>query len=93
MGKQEIIKVIAKKANLTNVESEAVIKAFFQAVKESLKKGEKVLLVGFGSFATVKRAARTGVNPQNKKKIQIPAKKVVKFVVGKELKELVNKGK
>ncbi len=91
MNKQDLTKTIAKSAGLTNHESESVIRAFFDAVQDTLKKGDKVQLVGFGSFATVKRAARKGVNPKTKAKISIPAKKVAKFVAGKELKEMVNK--
>lgn len=93
MNKSELVKTIAKKAAITNVESEAVLKAFVYSIRESLKKGEKVQLVGFGSFTTVKRAARKGVNPKTKKAITIPAKKVAKFVPGKELKDMVNKAK
>ena len=93
MNKSELVKAIAKKADLTNAAAQAALEAFIDAVKTSLKKGEKVQLIGFGSFSTLKRAARKGVNPQTKKAIKIPAKKVAKFVPGKELKELVNKKK
>ncbi|NLI79025.1 MAG: HU family DNA-binding protein [Candidatus Riflebacteria bacterium] len=93
MNKSELVKTIAKKAAITNVESEAVLKAFVYSIRESLKKGEKVQLVGFGSFTTVKRAARKGVNPKTKKPINIAAKKVAKFIPGKDLKDSVNKGK
>ncbi|GAB4271312.1 MAG: HU family DNA-binding protein [Candidatus Rifleibacteriota bacterium] len=93
MNKSELVKAIAKKADVTNANAQAVLEAFIDAVKTSLKKGDKIQLIGFGSFATVKREARKGVNPQTKKTIKIPAKKVAKFVPGKELKELVNGGK
>lgn len=93
MNKQELLRNIAKKAEITNIESEAMIKGFIETVKDALKKGEKIQLVGFGSFVTIKRAARKGVNPKTKAAINIPAKKVAKFVPGKELKELINKGK
>ena len=93
MNKQELVKAIAKNAAITNVEAEAVIKAFMEIVKTTLISGDKVQLVGFGSFTTVKRAARKGVNPKTKKPIKIPAKKVAKFSPGKDLKELVNKKK
>ena len=93
MNKQELMKVIAKKSGITNAESAAVIKAFMDAIKTSLKKGDKVQLIGFGSFSTRKRAARKGVNPKTKKSIKIPAKKVAKFAPGKALKDLVNKKK
>jgi len=90
VNKSELVKAISKKAEVTNATAQAVIEAFTEAVKDSLKKSDKVQLIGFGSFSTVKRAARKGVNPQTKKKISIPAKKVVKFVPGKALKDLVN---
>ena len=90
MNKSELVKAIAKKAEVTNANAQAVLEAFVDAVKDSLKKGDKIQLIGFGSFATVKREARKGVNPQTKKAIKIPAKKVAKFVPGKELKDLVN---
>ncbi len=93
MNKSELVKAIAKKADLTNAAAQAVLEAFVDAVKTSLKKGDKVQLIGFGSFSTLKRAARKGVNPQTKKTIKIAAKKVAKFVPGKELKELVNSKK
>ncbi|RCK80363.1 MAG: DNA-binding protein HBsu [Candidatus Ozemobacter sibiricus] len=93
MNKSELVKTIAKKAAITNVESEAVLKAFIHCIRETLKKGEKVQLVGFGSFTTVKRAARKGVNPKTKKPINIPAKKVAKFIPGKDLKDSINKAK
>jgi DNA-binding protein HU-beta len=93
VNKSELVKTIAKKAAITNVESEAVLKAFIHCIRETLKKGEKVQLVGFGSFTTVKRAARKGVNPKTKKPINIPAKKVAKFIPGKDLKDSINKAK
>lgn len=93
MNKSELVKAIAKKADITNAAAQAMLEAFVDTVKAGLKKGDKVQLIGFGSFATVKREARKGVNPQTKKPIKIPAKKVAKFVPGKELKELVNSSK
>lgn len=90
MNKSELVKAIAQKADITNATAQAMLEAFIDTVKESLQQGEKVQLIGFGSFATVQREARKGVNPQTKKPIKIPAKKVAKFVPGKELKELVN---
>ncbi len=90
MNKSELVKAIAKKADITNANAQAVLEAFIDAVKGGLKKGDKVQLIGFGSFATVKREARKGVNPQTKKPIKIAAKKVAKFIAGKELKEMVN---
>ncbi len=90
MNKSELVKAIAKKAEVTNAAAQAVLEAFIEAVKGSLKKGDKVQLIGFGSFSTVKREARKGVNPQTKKPIKIAAKKVAKFIPGKDLKEMVN---
>ncbi|MEW6712255.1 MAG: HU family DNA-binding protein [Candidatus Riflebacteria bacterium] len=90
VNKSELVKAIAKKAEVTNANAQAILEAFVDAVKDGLKKGDKIQLIGFGSFATVKREARKGVNPQTKKAIKIPAKKVAKFMPGKELKELVN---
>lgn len=90
MNKAELVKAIAKKAEITNSVAQDVLEAFVESVKGGLKKGEKVQLIGFGSFSTVKREARKGVNPQTKKPIKIAAKKVAKFVPGKELKEMVN---
>ena len=93
MNKQDFVKAISKSAKITNGEAEAVLKAFVSSVQETLKKGNKVQLIGFGSFSTMKRAARKGVNPKTKEAINIPAKKVAKFVPGKQLKQLVAKGK
>ena len=89
MNKSELVKAIAKKAEVTNAAAQAVLEAFVEAVKGSLKKGDKVQLIGFGSFSTVKREARKGVNPQTKKPIKIAAKKVAKFKAGAELAEAV----
>lgn len=90
MNKAELIKAISKKAGVTNISAQAVLEAFIDAVKVGLKKGDKIQLIGFGSFDTVKRKPRNGVNPQTKKPIKIAAKKVAKFVPGKELKEMIN---
>ena len=76
MNKSELVKAIAKKADVTNANAQSVLEAFVDAVKAGLKKGDKVQLIGFGSFATVKREARKGVNPQTKKPIKIAAKKL-----------------
>ncbi|MDD2624147.1 MAG: DNA-binding protein HU-beta [bacterium ADurb.Bin157] len=90
MNKSDLVKAISKKAEITNAAAQAVLESFIEAVKAGLKKGDKIQLIGFGSFATVKREARKGVNPQTKKPIKIAAKKVAKFVPGKELKDMVN---
>ena len=91
MNKAELVAAVAAKTGDTKKAAEASVDAFVAAVKESLKKGEKVQLVGFGSFEVRKRAARKGRNPQTKEEIKIPASKAPVFKAGKALKELVNK--
>ena len=91
MNKAELVAAVAAKTGDTKKAAEASVDAFVSAVKESLKKGEKVQLVGFGSFEVRKRAARKGRNPQTKEEIKIPASKAAVFKAGKQLKELVNK--
>ena len=90
MNKAELIAAMATKSKMTKKDSESALNAFISSVTESLKKGEKVGLVGFGTFEVNKRAAREGVNPQTKKAIKIPAKKAPVFKAGKGLKETVN---
>ena len=91
MNKAEMIAAIADKAGLTKKDAEKALKAFTDTVAKALKKGDKVQLVGFGTFEVTKRAARTGRNPQTKKAIKIPASKAPKFKAGKALKDAVNK--
>ena len=86
-----VFSAIAEKTELTKKDSEKALKAFIDVVTEELKKGEKVQLVGFGTFEVAKRNARTGKNPQTGKAIKIPACKAPKFKAGKALKETVNK--
>lgn len=88
MNKEDIINEVAK-STCTKAEAVNAVNAFIDAIKKSLKKGNKVTLVGFGTFSVVKRAARTGRNPQTGKAIKIGAKKVPKFTAGKGLKEIV----
>lgn len=85
MSKQELINAIANEAKLTKVQAKAALAAALNAVGEALAKGDKVALIGFGTFGVVEKAARTGINPATKAKIEIPAKKVVKFKAGAEL--------
>ena len=85
MNKAELIDAIAADANLTKADAKRALDAFVGATTKSLKKGDRVALVGFGSFSVAKRAARTGRNPQTGKEIKIAAKKVVKFKAGSEL--------
>jgi len=89
VNKKELVDALAKKASITKKDAEAFLDAFVDVVYETLSKGEEVKLVGFGTFKVQERAARKGVNPQTGKPLKIPAKKVPKFVPGKELKELV----
>lgn len=85
MNKTELINAIAAEAKLTKVQAKAALEATLNAIGGTLAKGDKVALIGFGTFAVNEKAARTGVNPANGKKIEIPAKKVVKFKAGAEL--------
>ena len=91
MNKAELVAALAAKTGDTKKASEAAVNAFVDVVTEALKKGEKVQLVGFGSFEVRKRAARKGRNPQTKVEIKIPASKAPVFKAGKALKDLVNK--
>ena len=91
MNKTELVDAIAKQAGLSKKDSEAALKAFTDTVGKALKKGDKVQLVGFGTFEVAKRAAREGKNPQTGEKIKIAACKAPKFKAGKALKDTVNK--
>jgi len=88
--KADLVNSIAEKAGLSKADAEKALKAFTDAVTEALKAGEKVSLVGFGTFSVGSRAARTGQNPQTGAKINIPAAKVPKFKAGKALKDSIN---
>ena len=89
MTKAELVSAIAEKTELTKRDSEKALAAVVDSITEALKKGDKVALVGFGTFEVRTRAARQGINPQTKKKINIPATKVPAFKAGKALKEVV----
>ena len=91
MNKAELVAAIAAKTELSKKDSEKALKAFIDVVSEELKKGEKVQLVGFGTFEVAKRAARTGRNPQTGKEMKIAASKAPKFKAGKSLKDEINK--
>ena len=91
MNKAELIAAIAAKTGETKKAAETSVNAFVEVVTGALKEGEKVQLVGFGSFEVRKRAARKGRNPQTKEEIKIPASKAPVFRAGKPLKDLVNK--
>jgi len=88
--KADLVNSIAEKAGLSKSDAEKALKAFTDAVTDALKAGEKVSLVGFGTFSVGDRAARTGQNPQTGAKIEIPAAKVPKFKAGKALKDSIN---
>lgn len=89
MNKAQLIDAIAAKAGLTKADAKKSLDAFIEATSEALKSGDRVALVGFGSFSVAERSARTGRNPQTGKEITISAKKVVKFKPGSELAESV----
>ena len=91
MNKTELIEKIAASAKLTKVDSKKALDAIVEAIKASLKKGDKVQFVGFGTFSVAKKPARQGINPATKQKIKIAAKKVAKFKAGAELAKVVNK--
>ena len=90
MNKVELVAEIAKKAGISQKDAAAALKAFTDTVEAELKKGEKVQLVGFGTFEVSKRAARTGRNPQTGAEMKIPASKTPKFKAGKAFKDLLN---
>ncbi len=89
MTKAELVAMIASKSNLTKKDSESALNAFIESVTETMKKGDKVSLVGFGTFETRKRAERVGVNPRTKESIKIPATTAPVFKAGKVLKDSV----
>ena len=91
MNKSDLVAAMSAKTGDTKKNSEATLNAFVDVVTESLVKGDKVQLVGFGSFEVRKRAARKGRNPQTKEEIKIPASTAPVFKAGKALKDLVNK--
>lgn len=90
MTKAELVGVVAENAGISKAEAEKALKAFVDAVTDCLKTGDKLSLVGFGTFSISKRAARTGQNPQTGKKIDIPESNTPKFKPGKALKDAVN---
>lgn len=90
MNKTELVAAIAEKTNLTKADSEKALKAFTEVVAEELKKGEKITLVGFGTFEVSERAEREGRNPLTGEAIKIAASKSPKFKAGKALKDSIN---
>ena len=91
MNKAELIAAVAEKAGLSKKDAEAAVNAALDAITAALQEGDKVQLVGFGSFEVKSRAARTGRNPKTKEAIEIPASKVPVFKAGKVLKDVVAK--
>ena len=90
MNKTELVAAMAEQTNLSKKDAEAALKAFIDVVSEELKKGEKIQLVGFGTFEVSERAAREGRNPRSGEVMHIAASKAPKFKAGKALKDLVN---
>ncbi len=90
MNKAELIDSIAGKAGISKADAKKALDAMVESTTEALKGGDRVSLVGFGSFSVTRREARTGRNPQTGKEIQIAAKNVVKFKAGAELSDSVN---
>ena len=90
MNKTELVAAMAEQTNLSKKDAEAALKAFIDVVSEELKKGEKVQLVGFGTFEVSERAAREGRNPQTGETMEINASKTPKFKAGTALKDMMN---
>ena len=90
MNKAELVSAIAERTELSKKDAEKALKAFTDVVAEELKNGEKIQLVGFGTFEVTERAAREGRNPQSGEVMSIPASKAPKFKAGKALKDLLN---
>lgn len=89
MTKADLVGAVAAKAGMTKKASEKALNAMIESIQEALKSGERVALVGFGTFAVANRAARQGRNPRSGKSIKIPARKVPVFRPGKELKDAI----
>jgi DNA-binding protein HU-beta len=90
MTKSELIYVIAEKAGLSKADASKTLSATLESVTDALKAGEKVALIGFGTFSVSLRAARTGKNPQTGEALAIPASNAAKFKAGQQLKDAVN---
>ncbi len=91
MNKSELVEALAQKTNQTKKSAEDALNALVEVITDELSKGEKIQLVGFGTFEVVKRAARKGKNPQTGEELKIPASIAPKFKAGKALKDIVNK--
>ncbi len=90
MNKTELINAVAEKAGLSKADSKKAVDAFTEAISGALKSGDKVALIGFGTFSVKETSAREGINPSTKQKIKIAAKKVAKFKAGSELNAALN---
>lgn len=90
MNKAELIELVGKKTNLSKADSTEAVEAVFKGIQQTLKNGDSVTLVGFGTFSVSERAARTGRNPRTGEAITIPASKSPKFKAGKALKDALN---
>lgn len=90
MNKAELVTAVSDKAGISKKDAEAAVKAFTDVVTEELKKGEKIQMVGFGTFEVSERAERVGRTPRTKKEIKIPASRAPKFKAGKALKDAIN---
>ena len=90
MSKQQLVEMIAENAGLTKADASRALDATMESIQETLKKGEKVSLVGFGTFSTSKREAREGRNPRTGETVEIAARTVVTFKAGSKLKDAVN---
>lgn len=90
MNKTELINKIAESAGISKADAKKALEATVDTIKEALIAGDKIQLIGFGTFAVSERPAREGINPATKEKIQIPAKKVAKFKAGAELADALN---
>lgn len=89
MNKNELVASVAEKAEISKKDAEAAVKAVTEVITEALAEGDKVTLVGFGTFSVKERAARTGINPRTKETVEIPAAKVPAFKAGAALKDAV----
>ncbi len=89
MNKTELTNAIAEKAGLTKAQAKSALEACLESIGAALAANDKVALIGFGTFSVAEKAARTGINPATKQKIEIPARKAVKFKAGAELNEKV----
>lgn len=85
MNKTELINAVAEKANLSKAQAKAALDATLNTISEALLKEDKVALIGFGTFSVAEKPARTGINPRTKEKIEIPARKAMKFKAGADL--------